>query len=131
HSITFPRLFTVLPLSISSHAKPAVLSAPAVPISVLPAAQYPHAAYGKPPFCCQTSKADCISRRKPAVLGSPLPAPCRGGWPVLLHTAAPGRNPVPAPEARHTRSGQRPARQNISVPALPTVSGSAPWQRCL
>ena len=27
---------------------------------------------------------------KPAVLGSPLPAPCRGGWPALFHTTAPG-----------------------------------------
>src|SRR5699024_10560726 len=102
----------------------------ATPFSVLPVAPYLHEASGKQPFCCQTSAAGCISRHKPAVPGSPPPAPCRGGWPALLHTAAPGRSPVPAPEARHTHSGQRPARQNISVPVLPTASSFAPWLQC-
>ena len=99
-----------------SFERSAALSVPAASFSVLPAALYLHSTSGKPPFCCQTSKAGCTSRRKPAVPGSPPPAPCRGGWPVLLRRAAPGQSPVPAPEARHTQSGQRPARQNISVP---------------
>ena len=84
----------------------AVLPAPAAPTSARPAAPYLHAAYEKPPFCCQTSAVGCTSRRKPLVPGSPLLVLCRGGWPALLHTAAPGRNPVPAPEARHTHSGR-------------------------
>ena len=57
---------------------------PAAPISVQPVAPYPHAAYRKLLFCCQTSKAGCTSRRKPAVPGSPLPVLCRSGLPVLL-----------------------------------------------
>ena len=56
-------------------------SAPTAPSSAQLAAPYLHAASGKPPFYCQTSKAGCTSRRKPAVPGSPLPAPC------LLYTS--------------------------------------------
>src|SRR5699024_5385428 len=77
-----------------------------------------------------TSKAGCTSRRKPAVPGSPLLAPCRGGLPVLLRRAALDRSLAPAPEVRHTRSGQRPVRRNIFVPVLPTVSDSAPLLQC-
>ena len=106
-------------------------SAPAAPSSARPAAPYLHAASGKPSFCCQTSAAGCTSRRKPPAPGSPPLAPYRGGLPVLFRRAAPDQSPGPAPEARHTQSGQRPARQNISDPVIPTVSGSAPWQQCL
>ena len=63
--------------------------------------------------------------------GAPLPAPCRGGWTVLFRRAALDRSLAPAPEVRHTRSGQRPTRRNISVTVLPAVSGSAPWRQCL
>ncbi len=90
-----------------------VPSAPAAPSSAQLAAPYLHAASEKPPFYCQTSKAGCTSRRKPAVPGSPLPAPCRGGLPVLFRRAALDRSLAPAPEVRHTRSGQRPVRRNI------------------
>ena len=63
-------------------------SAPAAPFSARPAAPYLHAASEKPSFCCQTSAAGCTSRRRPAVPGSPLPAPYRGGYAVTHHTAA-------------------------------------------
>src|SRR5699024_1613105 len=122
--------WVTVPVHSFSFEKSAAPSAPAAPSSARPAAPYPHAAYGKPPFCCQTSKAGCTSRRKPPAPGSPLPVPCRGGWPVLLYTAAPDQSPVPAPEALHTRSRQRPTRRNISVPVLPIVSDSVPWLQC-
>ncbi len=99
--------WVTVPVHSFSFEKSAAPYAPVASFSVLPAAQYPHAAYGKLTFCCQTSAVGCTSRRKPLVPGSPLLVLCRGGWPALLHTAAPGRNPVPAPEARHTHSGQR------------------------
>lgn len=67
-----------------SFGKSTVLSAPTAP--------YSHVAYGKPPFCCQTSAAGCASRRRPAAPASPLPASCQDEWLVLLHTIASNRN---------------------------------------
>src|SRR5699024_9144248 len=124
-----PVYLSALELYIASCWSLVVPFATAALFSVLPVALYLHVAYGKPPFCCQTSKVGCTFRRKPPAPGSPLPAPCWGGLPVLLHTVAPDQSPAPALEARHTQPGQHPAQRNISVPVPLIVSGSAPWQQ--